>query len=154
MKRNILTLLYYICDRIQAISSVFPGMSKTEQMSLCGFAKKMENELFANARTKVLTIYFCRLLDNLNYRMLSRFPLSTSMISIFHIVRILSSDLRWNIQASNKTENNPFSSKCTIATKAAELSTIFNLIHSESSSDQESVRTRSSDSCVPNQIFR
>ena len=57
-------IVYYICDRIQAISSVFPGMSKTEQMSLCGFAKKMENELFANARTKVLTIYFCRLLDN------------------------------------------------------------------------------------------
>ena len=39
-------------------------MSKTEQMSLCGFAKKMENELFANARTKVLSIDFNRILVN------------------------------------------------------------------------------------------
>ena len=52
-------IVYFICNRIQAISSVFPGMSKTEQMSLCGFAKKMENEIFANARTKVQTIDFC-----------------------------------------------------------------------------------------------
>ena len=65
-------IVCYIYDRIQAISSVFPGMSKAEQMSLCGFAKKMENEIFANARTKVQTIDFCRFLAStrLDYIML------------------------------------------------------------------------------------
>ena len=75
-------IVYYICDRIQAISSVFPGMSKAEQMSLCGFAKKMENEIFLNARTKVIIIDFCRFFANTGL-MLSRGHLSISMISIF-----------------------------------------------------------------------
>ena len=73
-------------------------MSKAEQMSLCGFAKKMENELFANARTKVLSIDFNRFLVNTRcIKILSRLHLHISITSIFHLVRILSSDLRWNI---------------------------------------------------------
>ena len=46
-------------------------MSKAEQMSLCGFAKKMENELFANARTKVLSIDFNRFLNNTGCNVIS-----------------------------------------------------------------------------------
>ena len=48
-----LHFIILINHRIQAIGSILPGMSQADQMSLCNFAKKMENKIFSNANTKV-----------------------------------------------------------------------------------------------------
>ena len=60
-------IFHFVIYRIQAISSVFPGLSKQEKMSLCSFAKKMENDIFAIANTKVKHFpVFCHVILDLN----------------------------------------------------------------------------------------